>query len=103
MSFDEDAVLQHLVIVVCVVVGLFQAQEGLVVVDAVGYHDGFGLGIHLEQFTCIEDALFAVVLTLFVKHERNHGEGVGHGFEFLVQLKMCCAKEEWVERVVMDE
>ena len=57
-----------------IVVGLLQTQEGLIVMDAVGHHDGFGLGIHLKQFAGIKDALFAVGLTLLVKHERYYGE-----------------------------
>ena len=81
----------------CVVVSLLQAQESLVVVDAVSHHDGFGLSVHLEQFTCIKNALLAIVLTLLIEHERHGGDRVGHGFEFLVQCEVRGAEKERVE------
>ena len=71
--------------------------------DAVGHHNGFGLGIHLKYLTGIKDTLIAVVFALSVEHERNHGNRVGHSLDFLVQLKMYTAEEKRVERVVMDE
>ena len=85
LSLDEDAVLQHLIVVVRVVVGLLQSQEGLIVMNAVGHHDGFGVGIHHEQVAGVGDALFTVVLSLLIEEE-GCGEGVGHGLDFLIQL-----------------
>ena len=86
-----------------VVVGLFQAQEGLVVVDAVGHHHGFGLSGHLEQLASIEDTLLAVVLTLLIEDERHGRDRVSHGLDFLVQFEMRAAEKERVQTVVMDE
>ena len=103
LSLHKDAVLQHLVVIVRIVVGFLQAQESLIVVDAVGHHDGLGLGIHLKQFAGIEDTLFAVGLALLVKHERYHGERVGHGLDLLIQFEMRNTEIQWVERVIVDE
>ena len=102
LPLDEDAVLQHLVVVVGIVVSLLQAQVGLIVMDAIGYHDGLGVGVHHEQPAGIGDTLLAVVLALLVEHER-HREGVGQGFDFLVQFDMGYAEEERVQGVVVDE